>query len=106
MRVLPFKISNQQIVKNGDFTHIIKGTKNYLQCKFEFENSEDWYGCTIIAAFENQRKECAVVVSNELTCMVPNEMTDSKYFKMKLIGVRDSKRININTNRVLISQEG
>lgn len=104
MRVLPFKISNQQIVKDGDFTHITKGTKNYLQCKFEFENSEDWHGCTIIAAFENQQKECAVVVSNELTCMVPNEMTDSKYFKMRLIGVRDSKRIN--TNRVLISQEG
>jgi hypothetical protein len=27
MRVLPFKISNQQIVKDGDFTHITKGIK-------------------------------------------------------------------------------
>lgn len=103
MRVLPFKITKQQIVKNGDFTHIAKGTKNYLQCKFEFENTEDWRGCKIIAAFENQIREAAAVVSDDLTCMVPNEMTDSKYFKIRLIGVRGKNRIN--TNKELVSQE-
>ena len=105
MRVLPFKITKQQIVKNGDFAHIAKGTKNYLQCKFEFENTEDWDGYMIVAVFENQHKESARVVSDGLTCMVPDEMTDSKYFKIRLIGVKGGRN-RITTNRELVSQEG
>lgn len=81
-----------------------RGTKNYLCCKFTFSDDTDWRDCILVAAFENQYGlESAALVGDDYTCTIPDDITDSKYFKIKLIGVTDEKQIT--TNKELISQE-
>lgn len=105
MRVLEFKIDGQKLQRVGDFSHVARGTKNYLCCKFTFVDDVDWRDCVLVAAFENQYGvESAVLVGDDLTCLIPDDITDSKYFKIRLIGAADKKRIT--TNKELISQEG
>lgn len=102
MRNLQFTVNGQRLSKDGDFSNIVKGTKGYLKCIFNFEGN-DWIGYKVVAVFWNSKIEYAVpVLSN--SCMVPDEVTDYSNFKMKLIGARDNCRIT--TNKVLISQEG
>lgn len=33
MRVLDFKVTNQQLSANGDFKHIVRGSKGYRRVK-------------------------------------------------------------------------
>lgn len=102
MRILDFKIKNQRLSKNGDFSNIVRGTKNYLKCRFDMEDA-DWFGVRKIAVFENGGEECAVALERDNTCEVPNEVTDKSYFKVKLVGVKMGK-ITLITNKALINQ--
>ena len=104
MRDLHFTIDGQKLSKNGDFSNIVRETKGYLKCCFSFIG-DDWKGHKVVAVFENSdSKEFAVSMNTDKTCMVPDEVTDGSYFKIKMIGVNDKRRIL--TNKILISQEG
>ena len=102
MRILDFKIKNQRLSKNGDFSNIVRGTKNYLKCRFELADA-DWFGVRKIAVFENGGEESAVELERDNTCEVPNEVTDKSYFKLKLVGVKMGK-ITLISNKILINQ--
>ena len=95
-------MEGQNLSKSGDFSNIIRGTKGYLECDFNFIGN-DWKGYKPIAVFQNKNIEFAVPIKSR-TCIVPDEVTDSSSFVLKIIGVRDKQKIL--TNRVLISQEG
>lgn len=51
MRVLDFKVDGQKLQRVGDFSHVARGTKNYLCCKFTFSDDTDWRDCILVAAF-------------------------------------------------------
>lgn len=102
MRILPFIVSGQKLSKNGDFSNIIRGSKGYLKCKFDFEG-DDWDGYNIIAIFKTKDKEYGELLNADKTCMIPDEVTDFPSFKLSLIGISGDKRII--TNKELIEQK-
>ena len=102
MRKLYFNVEGQKLSKNGDFSNIIRGTKGYLECNFNFIG-DDWKGYKLIAVFESKNVEYAIPIKSR-ACTVPDEVTDSSNFILKIIGVKDKQKIL--TNRVLVSQEG
>lgn len=100
MRTLKFEVAGQKLTKIGDFSNIVKGSKQYLKCEFSFDRTE-WLKHKVVAIFEQDGNEYPVAVLNS-TCMIPDEVTDSSFFKVRLIGVRNE--CHINTNKVLIEQ--
>lgn len=103
MRLLNFNVNGQKLSKNGDFSGIVRGTKGYLKCSFNFDG-EDWRNCKIAAVFKNRAGEYPVAMSNERIVMIPPEITAEKSFKLWVVGMKDGYKIT--TNKLLISQEG
>lgn len=89
--------------RNGDFSNIVRGSKGYLKCGFNFVGDE-WSKRKIVAVFSTKEIQEYAVIVLQNTCKVPDEITDSDYFKMELIGAKGTNRIK--TNKILISQEG
>lgn len=104
MRTLQFSVDGQKLIKENDFSNIIRGSKGYLDCRFTF-NTADWSGRKIIALFENGGEEFAMAVNADRSCGVPNEVTDSSFFRIKLVGV-GADGSQIITNKILVEQEG
>lgn len=102
MRILEFAVDGQKLSKKGDFSSIVRGTKGYLKCDFDL-SAIDWSGYKVVAVFERRNKEFCVPVING-SCNVPDEVTDGSYFKIRIVGAKDT--IRITTNKVLVSQEG
>lgn len=103
MRTLQFTVEGQMLRKDGDFSNIIKGSKGFLKCRFDFLG-RDLMDAKIIALFERNKKEYAVPVDIDGTCMVPDEVTDEPCYKLRIVGVRDNCRMY--TDSVTIRQEG
>lgn len=102
MRILTFDITGQNLVKTGDFSNIIRGTKGYLKCRFNFTGN-DWNRCKAVAVFSRLKDEYPVPIGPDRTCIVPDELTDYPIFKLKVVGAKKDYRIATNT--VLIEQE-
>lgn len=103
MRTLNFLVEGQRLIKNGDFSGIVRGSQHYLKCQFSFKGN-DWRYNRIAAVFYKGNDEYAIPLSVDGTCFIPNEVTTAKCFKVRLIGVKNDTRIN--TNIELIEQEG
>ena len=102
MRTLNFNIENQKLKKDGDFSGIIRGSKQYLRCFFSFDG-DTWNGLRKIAVFENLNGEHAVDLSRDGSCIVPDEVTDGSFFRVKMVGI--GKNTKIFTNKELVCQE-
>lgn len=98
MRTLKFSVSGQTLKKEGDFGGIIAGSKGYLKCQFH-TGDWDWKGAKKIALFD---EKYPVPIDQMQECMVPDEVTAGKSFKLRLIGQNGSTRIM--TNPTLIEQ--
>ena len=101
MRTLSFKVNGQKLSKDGDFSNIIRGSKRYLQCKFCFEGN-DWIRHRLIAVFEANGEEHAVLLRPDKTCLVPDEATDASSIVLTVVGVLGDEIIV--TNNELIEQ--
>lgn len=101
MRTLDFLVDGQTLIRQGDFSKIIKGSKGYLQCKFDFSN--DWSTYQVAAIFEFKDITKMVQVEDS-TCNVPDEVTDGGYFTIRLLGVKTSDQY-FYTEKLLIDQE-
>ena len=102
MRLLTFKITRQHLVKNGDFSHIIAGSKGYLQAVFEF--SEDWDDCLKVAQFYTRDdREYSVPIIDD-ACEVPDEVTESTIFRLRVLGKRGND-YRLQSNMTSIRQE-
>ena len=101
MRTLNFSVNEQTIKKEGDFSKIVKGSKGYLQCKFDFSN--EWSSYQVAAVFEYKENVVLVPVVDSI-CSVPDSMTDGLYFCIKLLGVKAADQY-FYTEKVLVEQE-
>lgn len=97
MRNLEFKIEGQKLTKSGDFSGIIAGTKNYLRCVFSF-NDPYWDSMAKVAVFNDST---AVAIKSNM-CLVPNDVSDDRNFKLYVVG-KNGNTI-ANTNKILIEQ--
>lgn len=59
MRILQFKVTGQNLSKDGDFSSIVAGTRGYLQTAYNFDG--EWDGCKKAAVFfaVRQRISCS-----------------------------------------------
>lgn len=98
MRTLTFAVDGQKLTKHGDFAGIAAGSKGYLKCRFELQGS-DWVKAKKIALFNG---EYPAVVDGAGECLVPDDVTDGRSFKLYLAGQNGTMRMV--TNQVLIEQ--
>lgn len=104
MRDLQFTVDEQTLSASGDILNIVRGSKGYLRCRFAF-CQDSWKRCNVVVVFESESNtEYAVPLNRDGVCDVPDEVTDGKHFKIRLIGVRGDYRIT--TNKILINQGG
>jgi len=101
MRTLDFSVSGQTVTRVGDFSSIIKGSKGYLQCRFDLSN--EWTTYRIAAIFQYKDQVELVQVENGI-CNVPDSVTDGDYFLLKLLGVKSANQY-FYTETILIEQE-
>ena len=104
MRMLNFTVDKQRITnhKDCDFSGIVAGSIGYLHAKFEF--TSDWDQCTTkIARFWNNDKEHSVILDSNNECEIPHEALTGKIFRVSVLGVASSLRIE--TNRTKVRQE-
>lgn len=98
MRKLTFAVTGQKLSKEGDFSGITAGSKGYLCCKVK-TTDPDWMRAKKVLLFD---EEYAVAVGTDGECTVPDEVTDGKSFKLRLIGQCGKTRMM--TNPILIEQ--
>ena len=101
MRILRFNVDKQHITKDKvcDFSGIVAGSIGYLYAKFHF--SEDWDKCTTkIARFWIDEKEHSVILDSNNECEIPPEVLSGRIFKVSVMGVAPSFRINTNKTKV------
>lgn len=98
MRMLNFTVEGQRLKKEGDFSGITAGSKGYLYCKVK-TTDPDWMRAKKVLLFD---EEYAVAVGANGECTVPDEVTDSRSFKLRLIG--QCGKILMMTNPILIEQ--
>lgn len=103
MRILQFKAKGQMLKKFGEFSNIIRGSKKYLKCEFDFDDEWNVYFIKI-AVFEISDNEYAVPIDRTNTCFVPDQVTDYACFKLHVVGVTRDKTAKIVTNKELITQ--
>lgn len=118
MRELLFVVSKQYLGKSqkGDFSNVIKGTSNYLQCSFTFDS--DWNGFIKVAEFIGKEKpktkmdklkntnvtgESYGQIIKDGKCNIPNEVTKYDIIMIRVIGKKGEQRIV--TNFVEVEQE-
>lgn len=102
MRILKFNVDNQKLEKVGDFSGIIRGSKKYLKCLFCFDG-DTWHELRKIAVFENTNGEYAVRLLSDGTCLIPDEVTDGSFFRIKVVGI--ARNTKVFTNKELVCQE-
>lgn len=104
MRILRFKVEKQRITKQKDcdFSGIVAGSVGYLQAGFDF--SEEWTRCqTKIARFWNGEDEHSVILNSSNECVIPSEALTTDIFKVSVMGVAPS--FKIDTNKIKVRQE-
>lgn len=107
MRTLNF-IAEGQILKpdpNCDFSGLVPGSERYLKARFTF--SPEWKNTTRVVAFWSRMGEeyPPQKLVDGVSCYIPKEALESKYFKIQVIGKRKDG-FRIKTNKYEICQDG
>lgn len=101
MRILRFNVDKQRITKQKDcdFSGIVARSVGYLHAKFYF--SEEWKTCdTKIARFWNSGNEYSVILDTNNECEIPAEALTSEIFRVSVMGVNSSSRIETNKEKI------
>lgn len=90
MRELRFKVSGQTLRKAGDFSRIVTGSRGFLRCRFDFD--ETWNGFAKAAAFtgEDGAEHAERIVNGQ--CAVPDDVTAGDSFTVRVVGKRDGAK--------------
>lgn len=104
MQILEFNADGQQleIVNNFSETKIIRGSQNYLKCKFHFSSNVDKSSKHIVV-FKRGKDEYAVLLGEGNMCLVPNELSNHQIFKVRLVTVGPDYQTQ--TNQITVRQE-
>lgn len=102
MRDLLFNVKKQSLSKNEkcDFSNIIKGSENYLNCCFTFDS--DWNGVTKVVVFE-VGSEYEVCLLHNNSCFIPSRFKDKDKMTVRVVGQKGDQKIS--TNRVELVQD-
>lgn len=101
MKTLKFIVKNQKISKDGtcDFK-VIKGTENFIQCRFSFDSS--WDGFEKVVLFMSKGiTDYVKLVDNKAA--LPYSMSNKPYYYVRVIG--SNGKAKILTNRIMVKQE-
>ena len=106
-RVLFYNINGQVLSEkpDGDYSNIVKGTKNYLYVSFDFDKS--WNGLYQVLEASNEydfKNSSAVAIRNNVA-MIPNSVTDKKEIYIRVHG-QNKLNQQICTNTIVIKQKG
>ena len=108
MKDLHFDVNGQRLTKANeeDFKHIVAKSKGYLRCMFSFD--DEWAGTKKAALFTTRIRFKSDVVQDivrvdNVSCMVPDGVTDSNVFYVKIFGKRPG--LELHTNWIMIEQE-
>lgn len=104
MRILDFIVKGQSLTKNPDcdFGNIVAGTRGYLSARFQFYGNE-WNTCKKAASFYLEDREFAVLLDENNSCLIPNEVLVSDRFEVSLTGLKNE--MLIKTTKVKVKQE-
>lgn len=101
MRILRFNVEKQRITKDEtcDFSGLVAGSVGYLRAHFHF--SEEWSSYTMrIARFWNNGVEHSAFIDSNNECEIPPEALTSEIFRVSVMGVDSSFRIETNKERI------
>lgn len=112
MKDLHFDVNGQRLTKANeeDFKHIVAKSKGYLRCMFSFD--DEWAGTKKAVLFTTSIRFKPDVVQDvvqdivrvdNVSCMVPDGVTDSNVFYVKIFGKRPG--LVLQTNWIMIEQE-
>ena len=105
-RILKFSIDEQLLIKEGDFSGLVRGTKSYLRAEFSF--SKEWTGCAKVAMWRDefgtvQESTPILKVSGVWICDIPETILELTPFYMSVIG-QSQKGTKITSNEVEVKQ--
>lgn len=105
-RILKFSVDKQLLVKEGDFSGLVRGTRSYLCAEFSFP--KEWNGCAKVAMWRDefgsvQEATPILKVSGSWTCDIPETILELTPFYMSVIG-HSQKGTKITTNEVEVKQ--
>lgn len=102
MICLDFSVDKQILKKSPNFPKVIRGSKGVLECHFIF--GDEWATYAVSAIFQSEDKAIQMVTVENSTCLVPDSVTDGRYFFVKLIGAKSTDQYTY-TNTLIIDQE-
>lgn len=106
MRTLKFIVDalNLSPDPDCDFTGLVPGTSEYLQCKFTF--SKEWNNCRKVVAFWSPmgKEYPPQILHSDNTCMIPKEALANRTFRIQVLGKWD--KYKILTNKLSVTQNG
>ena len=113
MKDLHFNVEGQRLTKanDEDFKGIVSKSKGYLRCMFNFD--DEWTGTKRAAIFSTTRSKLpmyptsnyasAVMRIDNVSCKVPDVVTDGNVFYVKIFGKKTG--LELETNWIMIEQE-
>lgn len=106
MRTLRFNVNGQIIQQDPscDFSGLVPGTVGYLLAEFTF--SEEWSGCTKVAAFYSPmgKEYPPQILVDGRSCVIPMEALARQTFTVQVVGKK--KDFKMTTNKVAVKQDG
>lgn len=102
MRILKYKVQGQNIIRDSgcDFSHIIKGSNNYIKLVFELD--EQLKNKAKVISFRNaDGEEVNVVLQSKI--VLQEKITNGSMFSFKIYGKEGEEKIK--TNREYVEQE-
>lgn len=109
MRILEFTASKQRLTRTPtcDFSGLVAGSVGYLKAKFNF--SPEWDGCKKAADFILKDASgaliCGVLLNKDDTCVIPSDALVGSEFYVKVKGVKEGGRYQIETSEIRVKQE-
>lgn len=102
MRTLKYKVQGQNIIRDSgcDFSHIIKGSNNYIRLVFEWD--EQWKNKAKVISLRNANgEEVNVVLQSKI--VLQEKTTNGSIFSFQIYGKEGEEKIQ--TNREYVEQE-
>ena len=97
--MVTFSVTGQTLVRTGEFDRVIRDSRGYIYCMFEF--SDDWEGTMRHAIFGGGEKNYTVLLEND-QCLAPWEVTDLPSFTVSVVGYK-GEEVRITTNKYFIT---
>lgn len=92
MRILKYKVQGQNIIRDStcDFSNIVRGTNNYINLVFEWD--EDWKNKAKVISLRNaDGEEVNVVLQSKI--VLQEKITKGSMFSFVLYGKDDFEKV-------------